>query len=49
MINRNTKESEKEYKDKRKEVHNIVKPKSTVLFKSKLEQMEIVYNNNEAK
>jgi len=29
--------------------NKIFKPKSTVLFKSKLEQMEIVYNNNEAK
>jgi hypothetical protein len=49
MMNRNTKQSEKEYKDKRKEVHKIFRQKSRVLFKSKLEQMKIVYNNNEAK
>jgi hypothetical protein len=49
MINRNTKQSEKECKDKRKEAHKIFRQKSRVPFKSKLEQMEIVYNNNEAK
>jgi hypothetical protein len=49
MINRNTKQSEKEYKDKRKEVRRMFRQKSRVLFKTKLEQMEIVYNNNEAK
>ena len=47
MINRNTRQNEQEYKDKRKEVHKIFRQIKTVLFKSKLEEMEIVYNNNE--
>jgi hypothetical protein len=48
MINRNTRQHEHEYKDKRKQEHKIFRQKR-VLFKSKLEQMKIAYNNNEAK
>jgi len=49
MINRNTKQNEQRHKDKRK-AHKILKKKrERVLFKSKLRQMKIAYNNNEAK
>jgi hypothetical protein len=49
MVNRNTTQNKQEYKDKRKEAHEIFRQKERVLFKSKLEQMEIAYNNNETK
>ena len=49
MINRNTRQNEQEYKDRRKDAHKIFRQKKRVLFKSKLEQMEIAYNNNDAK
>ena len=48
MINRNTRQNEQEYMDKRKEAYKIFRHKQWVLFKSKLEQMDIAYNNNEA-
>ena len=48
MINRNIRQNEQEYKDTRKDVHKIFR-KKRVLFKSKLEPMEIAYHNNEAK
>ena len=48
MINRNNRQNEQKYKDKRK-THKIFRQRKKVLFKSKLEQMEIAYNNNEAK
>jgi len=48
MINTNTRQNEQEYKDKRKEAHKIFRQIKTVLFKSKLEEMEIAYNNSEA-
>jgi len=48
MINRNARQNEQEYKANRKGAYKIFK-KKRVLFKSKLEQMEIAYNNNEAK
>jgi hypothetical protein len=47
-IYRSTIQNEQEYKDKRKEVHKIFRQIKTVLFKSKLEEMEIAYNNSEA-
>ena len=39
MINRNTKQNEQEYKDKRRDAHKIFRQKKRVLFKSKLEQI----------
>ena len=36
MINRNTKQNEQGYKDKRKGAHEIFRHKNRVLFKSKL-------------
>jgi hypothetical protein len=49
MINRNARQNEQEYKDKRK-AHKLFRQKTKrVLFKSKLKQMEITYNNSEAK
>jgi hypothetical protein len=49
MINRSTRQNEQEYKDKR-QAHKLFRQKTKrVLFKSKLVQMEIAYNNNEAK
>jgi hypothetical protein len=48
MINRNTRQNEQEYKDKRKGKHIKYLDKKILLFTSKLEQMEIAYNNNEA-
>ena len=48
MINRNTRQNEQEYEDKRKEADKILKG-GGVLFKSKLEQMDIAHNNNEGK
>jgi hypothetical protein len=48
-INRNTRQNEQGYKEKRKEMHKIFRKKKRVLFKSKLEKMEISNNNNEAK
>jgi hypothetical protein len=48
MINRNTRQNEQEYKDKRKEAHKRVDKKRHA-FQSKLEQMEIAYNKNETK
>jgi len=47
MNNRNTGQNEQKFKAKRK-AHKIFRQKKRVLFKSKLEQMEIAYNNNEA-
>jgi hypothetical protein len=47
-INRNNRQNEQEYKDKRKEVHKIFRQIKTVLFKSMLEEMEVAYNNSEA-
>ena len=41
MIDRNTRRSEQEYKDKRKETHEIFRQKKRGLFKSKLEQIEL--------
>jgi hypothetical protein len=49
MINRNTRQNEQEYEDKRKEAHKIFRQKKRVMFKSQLEKMETAYNNNEAK
>jgi hypothetical protein len=49
MINRNTRQNEQEYKDKRKGAHEIFRHKNRVLFKSKLESMKIACNNNEEK
>jgi hypothetical protein len=46
MNNRNTRQNEQKFKAKRK-ARKIFRQKK-VLFKSKLEQMEIAYNNNEA-
>ena len=48
MINRNTGQSEQEHKDKRKLGHKMLRQKGA-FFKSKLVQMEIAYNKNEAK
>jgi len=49
-MNRNTRQNDQEYKDKRKVAHKLFRQKTKrVLFKLKLEQMEIAYNNNEAK
>jgi len=48
MINRNTRQNEQRHKDKRKAC-KIFRQKKRGGFKSKLEQMEIAYNNNEAK
>jgi hypothetical protein len=48
MVNRNTTWNKQECKDKRKDAHDIFRQKK-VLFISKLEQMEIAYNNNETK
>ena len=52
MMDRNTRQSEQDHKDKRKEAHKIFRQRERErgggLFKSKLEPMEIVYNNNEA-
>jgi len=47
MINRNTRQNEQKYKDKRKETQHLDKKRDC--FKSKLEQMEIAYSDNEAK
>ena len=47
LINRNTRQSVQECEDKRKEACKIFRQKKRVLSKSKLEQMEISYNNNE--
>jgi 3-oxoacyl-[acyl-carrier-protein] synthase III len=49
MINGNTRQNEREYKDKRKEADKIFKKGGRVLFKSKLEQMDIAYNKMKAK
>jgi hypothetical protein len=49
MVNRNTPQNKQEYKDKRKDAHEIFRQKKIVLFISKLGQMEIAYNNNETK
>jgi hypothetical protein len=49
MINRNTRQNEQEYKDKRKGAHEIFRHKNRVLFRSKLESMKIACNNNEEK
>jgi hypothetical protein len=49
MVDGNTLQNKKEYKDKRKDAHEIFRQKKRVLFVSKLEQMEIAYNNNETK
>ena len=46
MINRNTRKNEQEYTGERKEALKIFRKKK-VLFKSKLEQMEIAYTDNE--
>ena len=48
MISRNTRQHEQEYKEKRKEAHKFFRQKKRVLFKSKLEQMRLAYNNSEA-
>jgi hypothetical protein len=48
MINRNIRQNEQEYKDKRKEAHKILRQK-ILLSKPKLEQMEVTYSNNEAR
>jgi hypothetical protein len=48
MNNRNTRQNEQKHKDKRK-AHKIFRQKKRVLFKSKLEQMETAYNDNETK
>jgi len=47
MINRKSTQNEQEYK-KRKAAHKMFWQNKRVLFKSKLEQMEFAYNNNEA-
>jgi len=49
MINRKSTQNEQEYKNKRKAAHKTFWQNKRVLFKSKLEQMEFAYNNNEAK
>jgi len=49
MVNRNTRQNEQECKDKSKEAHKILRQKERVMFKSKLEQIEIACNNHEAK
>jgi hypothetical protein len=45
MINRNMRQNEQEYEDKRKEAHKIFRQKKRVMFKSQLEKMETAYNN----
>jgi len=47
MINRKSTQNQ-EYKNKRKAAHKMFWQNKRVLFKSKLEQMEFAYNNNEA-
>jgi hypothetical protein len=49
MINRSTRKSEQEYKDKRREEHKIFRQKKRAMFQSQLEKMETAYNNNETK
>jgi hypothetical protein len=39
MVNRNTRQNEKEYMDKRKEAHTTFRHKNRILFKSKLKQI----------
>jgi len=48
MINRNNWQNEEEYKDKREAI-KIFRQRKRVLFKSKLEYLEIACNSNEAK
>jgi hypothetical protein len=45
MVNRSTPQNKQEYKDKRKDTHEIFRQKKRVLFISKLGQ--IACNNNE--
>jgi hypothetical protein len=47
MIHRNTRKQKQENKDKSKEGHKTFKPKTRIIFKSMLEEMEIATNNNE--
>ena len=49
MVNRYTRQNEQECKDKSKEAHKILRQKKRVMFKSKLEQTEIAYNDHKAK
>jgi len=46
MINRNTRQNKQELKYT-KNKHKICSQRKGVLFKSKLEQMEMAYNNHE--
>jgi hypothetical protein len=50
VINSNTKQAKKNIRTKEKKHSKYLEEeKKRILFKSKLEQMEIAYNNNEAK
>jgi len=47
MVNRNTTQNKQEYRLKEKMLMKYLDKKKRVLFMSKLEQMEVAYNNNE--